>query len=64
MLVGGLISGAATGAIALFGHFGTTWVLVGAAFFGLLRFPAAAWARRRAARAVESLELTVLAAAA
>ena len=61
-LIGGLIGGVAAGLIAAFGHFGTTGVLVGAAFFGLLRFPAAAWARRRAARAVKSLELTVLAA--
>lgn len=62
MLVGGLISGAAAGAIALFGRFGTTGVLIGAALFGLLHFPAAAWARQRAARAVERLELTALAA--
>ncbi len=58
LLTGGLISGIAVGAIFGFGHFGTTGVLTGAAFFGLLRFPAAAWARRRAARAVEFLELS------
>lgn len=61
VLIGGLISGVAAGLIAAFGHFGTTGILIGAALFGLLRFPAAAWARRRAAHAVETLELTALA---
>lgn len=64
LLIGGLISGIAVGAIAAFGSFGMKGILIGAALFGLLRFPAAAWARRRSARAVESLELTALAAAA
>ncbi|MFL6291279.1 MAG: hypothetical protein ACJ759_10320 [Thermoanaerobaculia bacterium] len=63
VLIGGLVSGAAAGAIAAFGHFGTKGVLTGAAVFALLHVPAAFWARRRATRAVERLELTALAAA-
>ncbi|HET9226803.1 MAG TPA: hypothetical protein VFR31_09060 [Thermoanaerobaculia bacterium] len=60
-----LLAGLASTAIGVlatvgFGRFGTPGYLTGALVFGLLRFPVAAWARRRSERAIDRLELTAL----
>jgi hypothetical protein len=56
-LVAGLIAGAATLTVFLFGLLGLRGILTGAAVFALLRLPAGRWAHRRAAAAAEWLEL-------
>ncbi|MFL6193206.1 MAG: hypothetical protein ACJ75H_03475 [Thermoanaerobaculia bacterium] len=59
MLVGGLVSGGAALAVWASGLFGVRGLLAGAAAFFLLRFPLERWARRRAAVAAASLEMSV-----
>lgn len=62
ILLAGLAS-MGIGALATFGfgRFGVPGHLAGALFFGLLRFPVAAWARKRSEQAIDRLELLQIA---